>query len=134
MIRQDVLYLFSSTEASFIGLNCSMQTMACYSQNKMSAEVLLSPLETKVMQLFFQHFPVFVPDAQMAEALYPGQRNHLGVEAQVKKNVSRVLTQLRTRIKPLDLNIRRVNQTGYLLEESSWAESCCTTTKLVSMS
>jgi hypothetical protein len=111
MIRQNILYLSQSNEGISIGLNCSIQTVAIYAQNKMSAEVLLSPLETKVMMLFFNHFPHFVPDRILVEALYPGQSTQRSQE-----NISRVLTHLRVRIKPLDLNIKRIGQTGYFLE------------------
>lgn len=119
MIKQDILYL-SQPESDFsIGLNCSIQTIAIYTQNRMIAEAGLSPLETKVMQLFFQHFPFFVPDERLAEVLYPGQNNHIVAEMQLRKNISRILTQLKARIKPLDLDIRRISQTGYVLCEQN---------------
>ena len=111
MIKQDIMYLPIDDQFT-IGLNCTIQTLAVYEHNKMKAEVGLSPIQNTIMQLFFNHFPYFLPDHVIFEVLY----SRTDTKNQLAKNVSRVLTQLRSRIEPLDLKIKRINQTGYFLE------------------
>jgi hypothetical protein len=115
MIKQDIMYLPIDDQFT-IGLNCTIQTLAVYEHNKMKAEVGLSPMQNTIMQLFFNHFPYFLPDKVILEVLY----SRTDTKNQLAKNVSRVLTQLRSRIEPLDLKIKRINQTGYLLEGLNW--------------